>query len=173
MPNVIPPQYKLLIQLGLLLAIFFAGFGVRGYMAGKDDLRRDNAEQAAKIEIYQKYTKKFEAYTATFNKLQLTLHSIDAKHAGKLHEALDENSALRTDLGVARRMRLQGTTCPKRPAEAGDPATGSVGDATEVELSEETRQAVFDLRADLIEDGKKLDYLHDYLREIGLSPPVQ
>lgn len=169
----IPPQYKLLAQVIFLALVFLAGFLVRGYIAGRDELAAQVASQAAENKRLAEYTGKFQALTNRFNEVQSKLHTIDTDHTEVLNAKLEENSVLRGDLAVARRMRLQGTVCPRLPAATQDAAAGSVGDATGVELSEETRQAVFDLRGDLIRDREKIDYLQAYLREVGLAPPAE
>lgn len=169
----IPPQYKLLAQIIFLGLVFLCGFLVRGYMAGRDELAAQVASQAAENKRLGEYTQKFEALTTRFNQVQSKLHAIDTNHSEVLNAKLEENSALRGDLAVARGMRLKGTVCPRLPAATADTPASSVGDAAGIELSEETRQAVFDLRGDLIRDREKIEYLHAYLRQIGLAPPAE
>ena len=169
------PEQRLLakwIFVGLfLVGIFFAGFGVRGYMA--------NAEAAA-LELKRtqeinteltKYAQDLKTVTDRNLALQDKINTLNATHTRSLNERLAENAALRTDLAVAQRMRLQGTSCPRPAPGANDSGAGGVGDGTAVELSEETRLLVWDLREDLVRDLGKLEYLQAWAREVIATNP--
>lgn len=153
-----------------LTGVFFSGFGVRGYMADKADLAAKVKQQDKHIKEQNAYAQKFGELTQAFNKIQSDLTLIDANHQKVLNEKLTENSMLRRDLAVARRMQLFGTTCPAGSAETADAAASLVGDGAGLKLSEETRSLVWDLRGDIISDQAKLTYLHEYIRKLELSP---
>lgn len=168
------PEQRLIAKgvaiLLLMIGVFFSGFGVRSYMAGRDDLAAKVEQQDKYIKEQNAYAQKFGELTQAFNKIQTNLTLIDANHHKVLNEKLTENSLLRGDLAVAKRMRLFGTTCPAGSAETADAAASLVGDGTGLELSEETRSLVWDLRGDIISDQAKLTYLQEYVRQLELSP---
>ena len=169
------PEQRLLakwILIGLfLVGLFFAGFGVRGYMA-------DAEATAAKLKWSQQlntqlaaHTKNLKAVTDRNLALQGEINTLTANHTRSLNERLAENSALRSDLAVAQRMRLQGTNCPRPAPGADNPGTGSLGDGASVELSEETRLLVWDLREGIIRDYAKLEFLQAWAKQVIATNP--
>lgn len=148
------------------------GYGVRSYMAGKESLAHRVADQDAALAAQKDYLDKIAQRDAWNQELQNKLTALDTEKTHALTQALATNSALRSDLAVAQRMHLKGTSCPAGTAAGGQTgAAGSLGDDPGIELSAETRFAVFDLRAGLISDEAKLEYLQRYIRQLGLSPP--
>lgn len=167
-----PLQIRLLLWMGLFLAGLGSGWGVRAYIAEHDkqeaiiaDLENDKIE-------FADYIKKTEERDRKIAELNATLTTLDIVSTRKLDEATTENTRLAGDLAVAQRMRLKGASCLKGSSAGQTPTTGSMVDVAEVFLGEETRRSVFDLRADLISDGAKIDYLQEYIRSVGLSPPA-
>lgn len=156
-----------------LVGVFFSGFGVRGYMAGKAELANQLDQQKAVNAQLTEYTKDLKTLTDRNLALQDKVTALDAKHTGTLNEKLAENSALRRDLAVAQRMRLQGTTCPKASAGSDAAHPSSMGDGAGVELSAETRLAVWDLRESILRDQAKLAYLQEERRTLTCEPQAQ
>lgn len=169
------PEQRLLAKwLGVLLflvAVFFSGFGVRSYMANAEATATALEHAQAMNDALADHAEQLKAVTDRNLELQGEINTLNATHTKVLNENLAENARLRTDLAVAKRMRLQGTSCPRPAAGADDPGTGSVGDGAGVELSEETRLLVWDLREDLIRDRGKLDYLQAWARRVMATNP--
>jgi prophage endopeptidase len=163
--------------IGSLIALCLGlgtGYAVRSYMAQKDALAHQASEQQAALDADATYLAKLSTRDAAVKDLQNQLTQLDTEKTDALNAAIQTNDSLRGDLAVAQRMRLTGTTCPTWPAtvrEAG--SASSVGHDTWVGLSAQTRYAVFDLRAGIVSDRAKLDYLQRYIRQVGLSPPAQ
>ncbi|MGJ0580841.1 lysis protein, partial [Xenorhabdus bovienii] len=88
------------------------------------------------------------------------LAELDTKHIRELDNAKSEIDTLRADVAAGRRKLRVQAICPVREATS----SGSVGDATTVELSGETGSTVLDIREDIINDQAKLSYLQDYVR---------
>ncbi|MBD2822481.1 lysis protein [Xenorhabdus sp. 42] len=88
------------------------------------------------------------------------LHELDAKHMEKLANDKIEIDALRADVAAARRKLRIKAICPVREATP----SGSMVDATTVELSGETGSTVLDIREGIINDRAKLRYLQGYIR---------
>ena len=165
-----PLQAKIVILLLTLLMGFATGFGVRSYMAGKQELQRENTALTQALEASTDFQAKVEARDAKIQTLQNQLTALDKDLTNARTEALAENSALRADLAVAERMRLKGVSCPQRPSGTEVPAASGMGHGTEVELSAETRLAVFDLRESIIQDQAALEGCQAYVRRLGLYP---
>ena len=157
--------------LAAIALLFLAGFGVRDYMASKQLLAIKLAASQQQNQELANYAAGLKELADRNQKLQATIDTLGIKHTDALNEKLAENDRLRTDLAVARRMRLQGTSCPKADSEMHNPGTGGVGDGTGVELSLETRLLVWDLRAAMLRDQAKVTYLQDYVRSIRATNP--
>ena len=162
-------QYKIWIQVGVVFLAFVAGFYVRDYMADAQatkQLLAAEKEHRAEVEALLQ-----DAITITKKNLELQdkITKLDKTHTRTLNEQINENSRLRTDLAVAQRMRLQGTSCPKVGSSDSTSSTG-MGDGASVELSPETRLLVWDLRESIIRDQAKLRYLQEERRTLTCDP---
>lgn len=93
---------------------------------------------------------------------------LDTRHTGKLKDALEENNHLRNAVrDGARRLRLTGADLATCELSAGrNTGGGSVGDGAEIRLTEKAERTVFDIRAGIISDQAKLDYLQSRVREL-------
>ncbi|MGJ0639464.1 lysis protein [Xenorhabdus bovienii] len=122
---------------------------------------------------YSEYQKKVKAYTDLNTKHQTQLIAIneqqariqhlaelDTKHIRELDNAKSEIDTLRADVAAGRRKLRVQAICPVPKTTS----SGSVGDATTVELSGETGSTVLDIREDIINDLAKLRYLQDYVK---------
>lgn len=163
-------QAKFVAILLALLVAFGSGFFVRGYMAGKAELKVENEALTSALQAATDYQDKVDKRDARNQELQSQLTALDKELINARTAALAENSALRDDLAVARRMQLKGTSCPSRPAGTAAPGSGSVDHGAPVELSAETRLAVFDLRESIIADTAALAGCQAYVRQLGLYP---
>ncbi|OTA17721.1 peptidase [Xenorhabdus beddingii] len=88
------------------------------------------------------------------------LHEMDAKHLQVLANAKSEIDTLRADVAAGRRKLRIKATCPVPETVT----SGSVGDATTVELTGETGSTVLDIREGIINDRAKLRYLQEYVK---------
>ncbi|WP_426577093.1 lysis protein [Xenorhabdus stockiae] len=117
---------------------------------------------------YSEYQDKAEAYTSL--KLQYDgqaiainqqqeriqhLSELDKVHTQELANAKTEIDTLRADIAAGRRKLRIKATCPVSETAS----SGSVVNATTVELPIETGQAVLDIREGIINDRAKLRYL--------------
>ncbi|WP_340611587.1 lysis protein [Xenorhabdus bharatensis] len=122
------------------------------------------SEYQNKAEAYTSLKFQYDAQVIAINKQQERiqhLSELDKIHTQELTNAKTEIDTLRADVAAGRRKLRIKATCPVREATS----SGSVGDATTVELSRETGQAVLDIREGIINDRAKLRYLQDYVRE--------
>jgi Bacteriophage lysis protein. len=92
------------------------------------------------------------------------LAELDRKHTEALNAAESQNDNLRRQLAAGtRRMYVQGK-CPV-PGSDKSSGSGGVGNAATLELSAGAGQNVLDIRAGIISDQQKLNYLQDYIRQ--------
>jgi len=94
--------------------------------------------------------------------------NIDQQKSQELANAQAENDALRNAVATGeRRVRIAASnlTACQRSASRGA-STGGVGDAAEIELSRDAGSAILDIRAGIISDQAKLDYLQAYVRDV-------
>lgn len=150
----------------IVLVLFFAGYGVRDYMANHEKTEFQLSQEKQLTAGLKDYVTKIEERDAQIGQLQEQLHQLDVTHTKALDEKLAENSRLRGDLAVAKRMRFTGASCPQGPAVTGPTEAGSLGDGAGVELSAEGRQDVFDLRGNIQRNEAALTYLQGYTTEL-------
>ena len=162
---------RIFLTLLILVAVFFAGFGTRSYIAGKDQLRATVDHQAKLLEASNEFASKVRERDEKIQKLNGKLATLEQEKIKALNEELTENSRLRADLAVAQRMRFQGAICPQGPTTGAAGSSSSLGDAEGAELTPEARQDVWDLREGIIQLEGKLDYLQSYIERLGLWPP--
>lgn len=163
----------LLKFLALLLLGLTIGVGVTAYINHTDNLANQAKALKESNQAKQDHIDELARRDEKIRLLQNQLTELDTQSTQALYEQLHQNDLLRHDLDTAQRMRLRGTSCPAAPAGSQTAATSSMGDDPGIELSAETRQAVFDLRAGILDDKAKIDYLQGYLRRVGLSPPAK
>lgn len=158
---------KLFAQLLLLGLAFLTGLFFQKY--------RNNLEEIVRQQVEVQRLVDYSVELANLNQrnleLQNQIDSLSTESTRALNDALSENDRLAADLAVAERMRLKGTQCP-RPDSGTDPASpGQPGDGAGVELGEETRRLVWDLRRELIQDQQDILYLREYVRRLQTTNP--
>ncbi|MDC9583445.1 lysis protein [Xenorhabdus sp. PR6a] len=109
-------------------------------------------------ELNDKYLKQVIAINQWQERIQ-HLAELDKTHTQELANAKSEIDTLRADVAAGRRKLRIKANCPVREASP----SGSVGDATSVELSGETGSTVLDIREGIINDRAKLSYLQEYV----------
>ncbi|MDE9518958.1 lysis protein [Xenorhabdus bovienii] len=87
------------------------------------------------------------------------LAELETKHIRELDNAKSEIDTLRADVAAGRRKLRIKAICPVPETTS----SGSVVDATTVELTGETGSTVLDIREDIINDLAKLRYLQGYV----------
>lgn len=103
---------------------------------------------------------------------QARLQALDTAHYQEMQDAKAENESLRRDYSDAdderRRLRIAVKVARADAVVAGtlaESTASSLGDVATLELSGEAGQAVWDIRAGMIEDREKLLYLQRYATE--------
>lgn len=162
---------KVVFFLLFCLCLFLAGFGVRGYIARADQTKALLSQQKAHSKALAAHNTKLTEAANRNLLFQNQINELNSRHTEALNNELANNYRLRSNLAVAQRMRLQGTTCPAARTGADHPSSGSLGNDREVELSAATRQAVWDLRESIIRDQAVIKYLQDWARRVLATNP--
>ncbi|CDG18616.1 lysis system i-spanin subunit Rz [Xenorhabdus doucetiae] len=93
---------------------------------------------------------------------------LDEYYAGKLADVTEENATLRADIAAGhRRVQIAAAnlaTC--QLTQDRDTNARSMGDGTQIELTAKAGRTIYDIRAGIIRDQAKLDYLQQYVREV-------
>ncbi|MDE9444020.1 lysis protein, partial [Xenorhabdus bovienii] len=88
------------------------------------------------------------------------LAELETKHRQELDNAKSEIDTLRADVAAGRRKLRIKAICPVPETTS----SGSMVDATTVELTGEAGSTVLDIREGIINDLAKLRYLQDYIK---------
>ncbi|WP_340608318.1 lysis protein [Xenorhabdus bharatensis] len=144
---------KLNFTYGVVIALIIASGAAYLYRSGYKKQLGINSDQLTEI---QQLTDRINYQNTHID----MLHELDSKHIQELANAKTEIDTLRADVAAGRRkLRIQ-ATCPVSEATA----SGSVVNATTVELPRETESTVLDIREGIIHDRAKLSYLQDYIK---------
>lgn len=102
------------------------------------------------------------------NKANSLIASLDEKHTSELSNALADNQKLSADVAAgSRRVRITTAdlaTC--QLSKSASSSAGSVGNATQIELTRTAGQNILDIRSGIISDQAKLEYLQGYVKTI-------
>ncbi|MBI6550077.1 lysis system i-spanin subunit Rz [Xenorhabdus lircayensis] len=129
-------------------------------------LKQQHAAQI--VAINQKARSETLATIQQMKDAQNRVAQLDEYYSGKLAHVTEENAALRTDIAAGyRRVQIAAAnlaTC--QLTQNRDTGSRSVGDETQVELTAKAGRTIYDIRAGIISDQAKLDYLQQYVREV-------
>ncbi|MDC9588188.1 lysis system i-spanin subunit Rz [Xenorhabdus sp. XENO-10] len=130
------------------------------------NLKQQHAAQL--IAINQKARSEMLAVIQQMKDAQNRAAQLDEYYSGKLAYATEENAALRADITAGhRRVQIAVAnlaTC--QLTQNRDTSARSVGNGTQVELTAKAGRAIYDIRAGIISDQTKLDYLQQYVRDV-------
>ncbi|SFN66625.1 lysis system i-spanin subunit Rz [Xenorhabdus japonica] len=126
-------------------------------------------QQAAQlVAINQNIRSETLAAIEQMKEAQSRAAQLDEYYSGKLAYAAEENAALRADIAADhRRVQIAAAnlaTC--QLTQNRDTSARSVGNGTQVELTAKAGRAIYDIRAGIISDQAKLDYLQQYVRDV-------
>ncbi|PHM59470.1 peptidase [Xenorhabdus stockiae] len=144
---------RLNVTYGVIVALIIASGVAYLYRSGYKKQLGINSDQLAEI---QQLTDRINYQNTHID----MLHELDSKHTQELANAKTEIDTLRADVAAGRRKLRIKATCPVREATS----SGSVVNATTVELPRETGSDVLDIREGIINDRAKLRYLQDYVK---------
>jgi len=130
------------------------------------NLQLQHSAQIAKIN--QEKIAEINAANARAKASQQAAATLDSQYTKELTDALAKNESLKSDITTgAQRMRIAVTKLANCYSSGNDhSSTSGLGDATEVELTAETGRNILDIRAGIISDQAKVDYLQRYVNDV-------
>ncbi|CBJ80519.1 hypothetical protein XBJ2_680006 [Xenorhabdus bovienii str. Jollieti] len=160
-------KVSLLVSVSLVIGGCFGWWGHRSlFLSELTDLKQQHATQI--VAINQKAHSETLATIQQMKDAQNRVAQLDEYYSGKLTHVTEENAALRADIAAGyRRVQIAAAnlaTC--QLTQNRDTSSRSVGDETQVELTTKAGRAIYDIRAGIISDQAKLDYLQQYVLEV-------
>lgn len=142
------------ITMVAIATFFVLGFWLRNAWLENENLKRDKVTLTTQLD-------EANASISFMQAKQKEAAEIDIRVTKELTDAEKKNDLLRTELAIAtRKLRIK-ANCPAT-------TTGSVGNDSSVELSPAVGQSVLDIRAGIIRDRAKIDYLQNYITKVCL-----
>ena len=148
-------NWRVILSLVAIAAFFVLGLSLRNSRLENENLKKDKTALIVQLD---------EAYASIsfMRAKQKETAEIDIRVTKELTDAEKKNDLLRTELATAtRKLRIK-ANCPAT-------SSGSMGDDFSVELSPAVGQSVLDIRAGIIRDRAKIDYLQNYITKVCLS----
>ena len=166
-------KYRLLLQIGGLAALVLLGFGVGWSWQGANGeaaLDRANTAHANTLgEIARAGQRQLQRQQELLVAERERMQALDQKHYGELQDEKADNERLRgmyAGADAERRELRIAVRVARADAVVSETTGGSgLGDVAALELSGAAGQAVWDIRAGMIEDREKLRYLQGYALE--------
>lgn len=174
MIDLIPGSPRAWLFGALLVAVFAAGWAGNGWRMGEQLARAEKTHSDTLGEIARAAAHQVRDQLDARVLLERQHADLDLAKHKELTDAQDENERLRRLYSGAdderKRLRIE-----VRVAEADlivSAANGSsgLGDGASLELSGRAGSAVWDIRAGMIRDRKKLEYLQGYVRSLTGQP---
>ncbi|MDC9614080.1 lysis protein [Xenorhabdus khoisanae] len=158
---------KMPLIVSLIIGINLGWWGHRSLFINEITyLKQQHAAQL--FAINQKASSETLAAIQQMKTAQNRVAELDEYYSGKLAHVTEENSVLRADIAAGhRRVQIAAAnlaTC--QLTQNRDTGTRSVGDGTQVELTAKAGRTIYDIRAGIIGDQAKLDYLQQYVRDV-------
>ena len=158
----------------VLVAVFAAGWAANGWQLGEQLAVVEKTHSATLGEMARAAANQVRAQLDARVLLEQQLAELDSTQHKELTDAQAENERLRRLYSGAdaerKRLRIDVRVAAADLVVSATTGAGSVGDGASVELSERAGSAVWDIRAAMISDREKLEYLQGYARRISASP---
>lgn len=158
----------------VLLVVFSAGWAANGWRLGEQLVVAEKTHSDTLGEIARTAAQQVRAQLDARVLLEQQQAEFDATKHKELTDAQAENERLRRLYSGAdaerKRLRIEVRIAAADVVVSATTGAGSVGDGARVELSERAGSVVWDIRAAMISDRKKLEYLQGYARRISASP---
>ncbi|PHM25150.1 lysis system i-spanin subunit Rz [Xenorhabdus budapestensis] len=158
---------KIPLIVTLVIGGCFGWWGHRSlFLSEVANLKQQHSAQIAAI--YQKTSQETLSAIQQMKDAQNRATQLDEYYSGKLAYVTEKNTALRADIAAGhRRVQIAISnlaTC--QLTQNRNTSSYSVGDGTQIELTAKAGRTIYDIRAGIISDQAKLDYLQQYVREV-------
>jgi prophage endopeptidase len=154
----------------LLVAVFAAGWAANGWRLGEQLAVAEKTHSDALGEITRAAARQVSDQLDARVLLEQRLAELDSNQYKELTDAQAENERLRGLYSGAdaerKRLRIEARIAAADRVVSETTGSSGLGDGASVELSERAGSAVWDIRAAMIRDQKKLQYLQGYVRAL-------
>lgn len=168
--DLIPGSPRTWLLGALLLAVFAAGWSTNGWRMGEQLAMAEKSHSDTLGEISRAAARQISDQLGVRVQLEQRLANLDSTKHKELTDAQDENERLRQLYSGAdterKRLRIEARVAAADLVVSAATSASSVGDGAHVELSERAGSAVWDIRAGMISDREKLEYLQGYVRTL-------
>lgn len=168
--DLIPGSPRTWLLGALLLAVFAAGWASNGWRMGEQLAVAEKTHSDTLGEIARAAARQVSDQLDARVELEKQLADLDSTKHKELTDAQDENEQLRQLYSGAdsdrKRLRIEARIAAADLVVSKTTGSSGLGDGASVELSERAGSAVWDIRAGMIRDQKKLEYLQGYVRTL-------
>lgn len=147
------------LTLALIVSVFLSAWYVQGIRWDNDVTAMKLSREKEKKEVAEQGEQKASAALINQRVAEAKAAALDLKYTQELKNAQSKNAALAAAYNDSQlRLRVKGI-CKPAPS-------GSLGDASGVELSGSAGRNIFTVRAGIIEDRSKINYLQSYILDL-------
>jgi prophage endopeptidase len=154
----------------LLVAVFAAGWAANGWRLGEQVAVAEKSHSDTLGEIARAAARQVSDQLDARVELEGRLADLDSTKHKELTDAQDENERLQQLYSGAdaerKRLRIETRIAAADLIVSETTGSSGLGDGASVELSERAGSAVWNIRAGMIRDQKKLEYLQGYVRTL-------
>lgn len=168
--DLIPGSPRTWLLGALLLVVFAAGWASNGWRMGEQLAVAEKTHSDTLGEIARAAARQVSDQLDARVELEQQLADLDSTKHKELTDAEGENERLQRLYSGAdaerKRLRIEARIAAADLVVSKAAGSGGLGDGASVELSERAGSAVWDIRAGMIRDQKKLEYLQGYVRTL-------
>ena len=168
--DLIPGSPRTWLLGAFLVVVFGSGWAANGWRLGQQLALAEKTHSDTLGEITRAAAHQVRAQMDARIKLEARLADFDSTKHKELTDAQDENERLQRLYSGAdaerKRLRIDVIVAANDRVVSDTASASSVGNGASVELSERAGSAVWDIRAAMIRDQKKLEYLQGYVRTL-------
>lgn len=154
----------------LLVVVFAAGWAANGWRLGEQLAVVEKTHSDTLGEITRAAARQVSDQLDARVELEKQLADLDLTKYKELADAQDENERLQQLYSGAdaerKRLRIETRIAAADLVVSETAGSSGLGDGASVELSERAGSAVWNIRASMIRDQKKLEYLQGYVRTL-------
>ncbi|MDP2746210.1 lysis system i-spanin subunit Rz [Pseudomonas sp.] len=168
--GLIPGSPRTWLLGALLVVVFAAGWAANGWRMGEQLAEAEKTHSDTLGEISRAAARQVSDQLDARVQSEQLLADLDSTKHKELTDAEGENERWRRLYSGAdderKRLRIEARIAAADLVVSKTTGSSGLGDGASVELSERAGSAVWDIRAGMIRDQKKLEYLQGYVRTL-------
>jgi prophage endopeptidase len=168
--DLLPGSPRAWLAGAVLLAVFGAGWVANGWRIWERLAQAEKSHSETLSELSRAAARQVSDLLDARVQLEQRLADLDSTQHKELTDAQDENERLRRLYSGAdaerKQLRIDVRVATADLIVSATTGAVSLGDGASVELSDRAGSAVWNIRAGMIRDQKKLEYLQGYVRTL-------